>query len=132
MKRILVRAAAAAAALSIVVTTAFAAGPGAGRRTWGAGGSRGCAGQYCAYTDADGDGVCDYAGQYCHYVDADGDGICDYAGQHCSCADADGDGVCDACGRAFPAAGTGLYSRHGGAHHAAGRRGHGCRGGACG
>ena len=91
MKRALLGVVAAVAALSIGGASAFAAGFGAG---WN-------------YTDADGDGVCDYAGSDCVYADANGDGLCDGCGvYHGSCltgdgkyfVDADGDGICDHCG----------------------------------
>lgn len=82
---------AAVIVLSVCVSTAFAAGPGSGRR----------------FVDTDGDGVCDNSGSMCIYADADGDGVCDVClANHRGCltregmafADADGDGVCDNCG----------------------------------
>ena len=32
------------------------------------------------FTDANGDGLCDYCGQACYYADTNGDGLCDYCG----------------------------------------------------
>ena len=62
--------------------------------------------QYCAYQDADGDGICDNQGN-CgrNYADADKDGVCDNQG-NCgrNFVDADKDGVCDnqgSCGKNY-------------------------------
>lgn len=66
-------------------STALAAGHGCGWRQTGRGADCPWCGAGCAYTDADGDGVCDrYTGGGDYYVDADGDGVCDYraAGGH--------------------------------------------------
>lgn len=57
------------------------------------------------FTDADGDGICDYCDTACQYVDADGNGLCDGCGfdRHgvdTTCSgylDADDDGICDNC-----------------------------------
>ena len=57
------------------------------------------AGRGAGFTDADGDGVCDYrencanSGTCGHFSDTDGDGVCDQRGA--GFTDADGDGVCD-------------------------------------
>ena len=70
-------------------------------------------GQGLRYTDADGDGICDYYGIGCgSFTDADGDGICDRHGTACSgCfVDTDGDGICD-----YYGAGLGVH--RGGGHH---------------
>ncbi|MCI8622428.1 MAG: hypothetical protein HFG26_02045 [Provencibacterium sp.] len=90
MKRTLIGILAAATVLAIGVTSAFAAAPVAGQN----------------FTDADGDGICDYFGSACDYADTDNDGVCDNCGRYhkgCMAAngyggnfvDADGDGVCD-------------------------------------
>ena len=65
--------------------TALAAGHGCGWRQTGRGADCPWCGAGCAYTDADGNGICDhYTGGGDYYVDADGDGVCDYraAGGH--------------------------------------------------
>lgn len=61
--------------LSAGSATAFASG---GNRCCFDGVSRN---GFCAFVDADGDGVCDNAGKgaSCKFVDADGDGVCDNA-----------------------------------------------------
>lgn len=60
--------------LSAGSATAFASG---GNRCFDGVGRNG----FCAFVDADGDGVCDNAGKgaSCKFVDADGDGVCDNA-----------------------------------------------------
>ena len=93
--------------VSLSTTTAFAAGPGGGRCA-GLRAGRGClyTGALRSFTDADGDGVCDFRalcggnGNGAGFVDADADGVCDnYAGggkgNGAGFVDADADGVCD-------------------------------------
>lgn len=78
-----------------------------------------CATPGCAYTDTDGNGICDNCGLNLHcgsgWVDANGDGYCDNCGQvtNCvngnhygqstgcggACVDTNGDGYCDNCGQ---------------------------------
>lgn len=78
-----------------------------------------CATPGCAYTDANGDGICDNCGLNLHcgsgWADANGDGYCDNCGQVTNCAggmhygqgagcggacvDTNGDGYCDNCGQ---------------------------------
>ena len=84
----------AAVVLVVGLGTVGAGAIGMGPRS---GGGQGvfCSTQSCRYTDADGDGVCDYLGQGAGFVDADGDGVCDRLGQGAGFVDADGDGVCD-------------------------------------
>lgn len=82
MKKLLVNILMMAVVLSAGTTSAFAAGYGQG----------------AYFTDANGDGICDYAGANCpYYADADGDGICDNYGNGYGryFVDADGDGICD-------------------------------------
>lgn len=68
------------------------------------------------FTDADGDGFCDYCHTACQFTDGDGDGICDscgfdWHGMDTVCrdgyADADHDGICDNCHAGRHATGTG-------------------------
>ena len=87
MKRIWIKVLAAAAVVAVLATAAVAAGRGIRRAGTGScPGNRTVAG--CLWTDADGDGVCDYCGTVacqgqCRgagYTDVDGDGVCDHYG----------------------------------------------------
>ncbi len=111
MKRALLGVLSTAIVVSMCLGTAFAVGPGSGRR----------------FVDADGDGICDNLGSGYVYADADGDGVCDVCGAaHAqgggNFVDADGDGVCD-----HYASGRGCGYGRG----AQGGRGNGFRGGHC-
>ena len=118
-----------------------------------------CTPQSCAFTDADGDGLCDVCGlaggKDCRYApcdagegaatavrsvcygDADGDGICDRCGQaagsrHLCRGDSDGDGICQVCGQAAGSCvctGSGHHSGQGSGSSGDGHHGHHDRGG---
>lgn len=87
MKRTAMMMAVAALVCTVGATGVWAAGPG---RT---GLQRNCTTAQCRFTDADGDGVCDYRTDGTCRYDADGDGVCDRQGRYF--VDEDGDGVCD-------------------------------------
>ena len=113
MKKILT-VALAVVMLGVGASAALAAGQGCGRGLSGVHHNGLCNQLHanCAYTDANGDGVCDNCGTglgHCangaNFVDANGDGVCDSCGTglgHCAngvnYVDANGDGVCDNCG----------------------------------
>ena len=78
--------------LVIGVTSAFAAGPGSRKN----------------FTDANGDGICDYRENVCRYMDTNADGICDRTGNGSRYTDVDGDGVCDHATRQGLARGKGF------------------------
>ena len=85
------------------------------------------AGHGCHFTDANGDGVCDFANESCSFVDEDGDGFCDLAHTACRFIDENGDGVCDHCGKTCEESCHGSVVRRPAGtragHHG---RGHGC------
>ena len=65
--------AAAVLSFSAGIGSTFCQASGGYTNGYGAGHFGAGAGAYCAYVDADGDGICDYRA----YRDQDGDGICD-------------------------------------------------------
>ena len=113
MKKLFAGILTAALVLSAGTMNAFAAG-------------HGC---HYNYTDANGDGVCDFANENCAFVDDIGDGICDLVHTACGFIDENEDGVCDHCGLGYE------ESCHGGAAcrpAATVRAGHHGRGRGCG
>ena len=99
MKKLWMGLAAAALVMSLCVTGALAAGRH-GLRYANADGVCGSWGAGCGFnfTDADGDGICNYRNTSCGgFVDTDGDGFCDNCGTHCGVnyVDVNGDGICD-------------------------------------
>ena len=105
MKKTILGILSIAIAASVCVGSAFAAGPGRGYRFVDAGGICGNLGSRCAYTDEDGDGVCDVCGADHaqagggNFTDADGDGVCDYCASGRGCGY--GRGAQDECGNGF-------------------------------
>lgn len=89
MKKIAAGIAAAALIVTIGGISVFAAGygrQGSGSCTWGS---------QCAYTDSDGDGICDNRAAACSGTDTCGYGTCDNTQAGCNYTDSDGDGICD-------------------------------------